>query len=72
MERLDLPERSPTTTAGDPSRLATFGEEGAIGSLASGRVSAHVWLAAKPESCAISEAEEAAAVAAALRFGCGG
>src|SRR5580704_11905822 len=50
------PAVSPTTTAGCPSRLATLGDDNAIGLLPSGSVWLHVWLAAKPAECAISSA----------------
>src|SRR5580704_977163 len=42
------PPRSPTTTAGCPSRLATFGDESATGLPESLSVWLHVWLATNP------------------------
>src|ERR1700726_1598455 len=42
------PPRSPTTTEGCPSRLATFGDESATGLPESLSVWLHVWLATNP------------------------
>src|SRR6202035_1121945 len=50
------PPRSPTTTDGCPSRLATFGEERATALPASGSDVLHVRLALKPAACATSSA----------------